>query len=223
MPKSHASSTPSLRQRLLATAFSEVYRRSFQSASLNEIVAEAKTTKGALFHHFDGKQALGYAIVDELLAPILNERWLAPLADTDDPITELQRSFRRHIADDTSSGNWVYGCPMNNLAQEMSPLDEGFRTRFDTMYDRWRRTVSSAFERGQRARTVRKDIDVTDAATLIVVAQIGIWATGKHSRNAQVMISAGEALCASLDTLRAGQGQPKKKSRTSRNSQRHSR
>ena len=221
MPKSHAPNTQSLRQRLLATAFSEVYRRSFQSASLNEIVAEAKTTKGALFHHFDGKQALGYAIVDELLAPILNERWLAPLADTDDPITALQKSFRRHIADDTSSGNWVYGCPMNNLAQEMSPLDEGFRARFDAMYDRWRQTVSSALERGRRARTVRTDVDVTGAATLVVVAQIGIWATGKHSRNAQLMIDAGDALCASLETLRAGQ--PKKKSRTSRNARRNPR
>jgi AcrR family transcriptional regulator len=216
VPKSPAPDTPSLRQRLLATAFSQVYRRSFQSASLNEIVAAARTTKGALFHHFDGKQALGYAIVDELLAPILNERWLAPLADTDDPITALQKSFRRHIADDTSSGNWVYGCPMNNLAQEMSPLDQGFRTRFDTMYDRWRQTVASALVRGQRARTVRRDVDAASAATLVVVAQIGIWATGKHSRNAQLMIDAGEALCASLESLRAGRS--KQKPRTRRHS-----
>lgn len=214
MPKPPAPRTQSIRQRLLDTAFSEVYRRSFQSASLNEIVAEAKTTKGALFHHFDGKQALGYAIVDELLAPILNERWLAPLADTDDPITALQQSFRRHIADDTASGNWVYGCPMNNLAQEMSPLDRGFRTRFDAMYDRWRQTVASALARGQRARTVRSDVDVAGAATLVVVGQIGIWATGKHSRNAQRMIDAGEALCASLETLRAGRAKKKPRTRS---------
>jgi AcrR family transcriptional regulator len=214
VPKPPAPRTQSIRQRLLDTAFSEVYRRSFQSASLNEIVAEAKTTKGALFHHFDGKQALGYAIVDELLAPILNERWLAPLADTDDPITALQQSFRRHIADDTATGNWVYGCPMNNLAQEMSPLDRGFRTRFDAMYDRWRQTVASALARGQRARTVRSDVDVAGAATLVVVGQIGIWATGKHSRNAQRMIDAGEALCASLETLRAGRAKKKPRTRS---------
>jgi len=103
----------------------------------------------------------------------------------------------------------------------MSPLDEGFRTRFDAMYDRWRQTVSSALERGQRARTVRKDVDVTGAATLVVVAQIGIWATGKHSRNAQLMIDAGEALCASLETLRAGRST--RKPRTSTNSRRSSR
>src|SRR5690348_23360 len=105
---------------------------------------------------------------------------------------------------------------MNNLAQEMAPLDEGFRTRFDAMYDRWRQTVASALVRGQRARTVRKDVDVTGAATLVVVAQIGVWATGKHSRNAQLMIDAGEALCASLETLRAGRSN--KKSRTRRKS-----
>jgi TetR/AcrR family transcriptional regulator, transcriptional repressor for nem operon len=216
VPKTPTPQTQSIRQRLLVTAFSEVYRRSFQSASLSDIVAAARTTKGALFHHFDGKHALGYAIVDELLSPILSDRWLAPLADTNDPTTALQKSFRRHIADDTSSGNWVYGCPMNNLAQEMSPLDQGFRTRFDALYDRWRQTVSSALVRGQRARTVRSDVDATGAATLVVVGQIGIWATGKHSRNAQLMIDAGEALCAGLETLRAGRS--KKTPRTARNS-----
>jgi AcrR family transcriptional regulator len=210
--KRTARPAESIRERLLYTAFSKVYRGSFQSASLNDIVAGARTTKGALFHHFDGKHALGYAIVDELLAPILNERWLAPLADTDDPITALQRSFRRHIADDTSSGNWVYGCPMNNLAQEMCPLDKGFRIRFDAMYDRWRQTVSSALARGQRAGTVRKDVDITGAATLVVVGQIGIWATGKHSHNARLMVEAGEALCASLETLRAGPSKKKHRS-----------
>jgi len=61
----------------------------------------------------------------------------------------------------------------------------------------------------------------TGAATLIVVAQIGIWATGKHSRNAELMIDAGEAFSASLETLRAGQ--PKRKSRPSRTSRRNSR
>jgi hypothetical protein len=103
---------------------------------------------------------------------------------------------------------------MNNLAQEMSPLDRGFRTRFDAMYDRWRQTVASALARGPRARTVRSDVDVAGAATLVVVGQIGIWATGKHSRNAQRKIDAGEALCASLETLRAGRAKKKPRTRS---------
>ena len=179
-----------------------MYHHGYQAASLNDIAAAAGITKGALFHHFDGKQTLGLAVVDDLLAPILNARWLAPLADADDPITTLQDSFRRHIRDDIASGNLVYGCPMNNLAQEMAPLDDGFRARFDAMYDAWRRTIEDALARGQRAGRVRKDVDLRATAILVVVGQIGIWSTGKHAQNATLMTEAGEALCAALETLK---------------------
>jgi AcrR family transcriptional regulator len=203
MPQSQAARTDATKRKLLDAAFTEVFRHGYQAASLNTIVAAAGITKGALFHHFESKQALGYALVDDLLAPILNQRWLAPLADTDDPITALQDAFRRHIVDDTTTGNLVYGCPMNNLAQEMSPLDEGFRRRFDTMYDTWRRTIANALSRGQRAGNVRRDINVRDVATLVVVGQIGVWSMGKHSQSSKLMTQAGEAMCGVLDTFRA--------------------
>jgi AcrR family transcriptional regulator len=204
MPKSQAARTDATRRKLLNATFTEVFRHGYQAASLNNIVAAADTTKGALFHHFDSKRALGYALVDDVLAPILNQRWLEPLTNADDPIAAIQDSFRRHILDDTASGNLVYGCPMNNLAQEMSPLDKGFRRRFDTMYDTWRRTIADALSRGQRTGVVRRDVDVRATATLVVVGQIGVWSTGKHSQNAKLMAEAGEAICAVLDTLRVG-------------------
>lgn len=203
MTKTQAERTEATRRRLLDAAFDEVFRHGYQAASLNDIVAAAGITKGALFHHFTSKQELGYALVDELIAPTLSHRWLEPLADTDDPITALQSSFRRHVADDVGTGNHIYGCPMNNLSQEMSPLDKGFRRRFSTMYDTWRATIADALARGKRAGTVRPDADVHQTATLVVVGQIGIWSTGKHSQNAKLMTDAAEALCTALETLRA--------------------
>lgn len=203
MPTPQAARTDATKRKLLDAAFTEVFRHGYQAASLNTIVAAAGITKGALFHHFESKQALGYALVDDLLAPILNQRWLDPLAHADDPITALQDAFRRHIVDDTTSGNLVYGCPMNNLAQEMAPLDEGFRRRFDAMYDTWRRTIADALSLGQRNGSVRRDIDVRSVASLVVVGQIGVWSMGKHSQSATLMKQAGEALCEVLDTFRA--------------------
>jgi TetR/AcrR family transcriptional repressor of nem operon len=202
MPTPQAARTDATKRKLLDATFTEVFRHGYQAASLNTIVAAAGITKGALIHHFDSKQALGYALVDDLLAPILNQRWLAPLADADDPITALQDAFRRHIIDDTTTGNLVYGCPMNNLAQEMSPLDDGFRRRFDAMYDTWRRTIADALARGQRGGYVRRGIDVRAVAALVVVGQIGVWSMGKHSQNAKLMRQAGEAMCDVLDSYR---------------------
>jgi TetR/AcrR family transcriptional regulator, transcriptional repressor for nem operon len=190
------------RQKILNAAFLEFYRHGFQGGSLNHIVKEAGTTKGALFHHFAGKQDLGYAVVDEIIGPILKQRWLDPLTDSADPIADLKRAFRQFVQEDIKSGHFVQGCPLNNLAQEMSPLDEGFRTRIDRLYNTWRKCYADAFARGITSNSVRKDVSPHDVAALVVASQMGIWGTGKSSRNPELMTQAGEAVCAYLDSLK---------------------
>jgi AcrR family transcriptional regulator len=191
------------RDRILRAAFLEFYRNGFQGGSLSRIVDAAGVTKGALFHHFPGKEALGYAVADELIAPLLVQRWLEPLEGARDPIGALQQTFRRFIREDIDSGHWAYGCPLNNLAQEMSPLDEGFRSRVDAMYDRWRASIAAALRAGAAAGSVRADVPPDDAAALVVAAQMGIWGTGKSSQDERLMVQAGQAICSYLETLRA--------------------
>src|SRR6202166_3211460 len=67
------------RERLLQAAFREVYRYGFQSAGIDTILAATNVTKGALYYHFESKEALGYAIIEEIVAEITKDRWLRPL------------------------------------------------------------------------------------------------------------------------------------------------
>lgn len=203
MDTSTSSRHPDLtRRRILEAAFREFYRNGFQGGSLSRIVEAAGTTKGALFHHFAGKQELGYAVMDEVIEPKMLERWVSQLEGATDPIQVMQGAFRRYIWEDIRSGSWLDGCPLNNLAQEMSPLDEGFRTRIMRLYDRWRSAVADALSAGIAAGTVRPDASPAGAAALIVAAQMGIWGTGKSSRDASLLVAAGEAACEYLEHLR---------------------
>jgi TetR/AcrR family transcriptional regulator, transcriptional repressor for nem operon len=190
------------RRKLLEAAFGEFYANGFQGGSLNHIVEAAEATKGALFHHFESKQALGYAVLDELIGPLLLTRWLDPVHDATDPLTEIQRAFRRYVAEDIASGNWLQGCPLNNLAQEMSPLDAGFHERINALYALWRERYSAALRRGIDAGTVTATANADDVAAAIVAAQMGIWGSGKSSRSEIVMRSAADGLCGYLESLR---------------------
>jgi TetR/AcrR family transcriptional repressor of nem operon len=96
----------------------------------------------------------------------------------------------------------VQGCPLNNMAQEMSPLDEGFRKRIDKLYCLWRKTYADAFAAGVKAGKVKKSVEPASVAALIVASQMGIWGTGKSTRSLQLMTQAGEAVCSYLDSLR---------------------
>ena len=191
----------STRQKILAAAFAEFYRNGFQGGSLNHIVEMSGATKGALFHHFAGKQELGYAVVDEVIEPILKARWIDPIVGSTNPIADMKKAFRQFVKQDIESGSWVQGCPLNNLAQEMSPLDDGFRNRIDKLYDTWRAGLASALAGGIKAGKVRSDISPRNVAALVVAAQMGIWGTGKSSQSKELMAQAGEALCEYLDNL----------------------
>src|SRR5262245_39973537 len=128
----------STRQRILQSAFGEFYRYGFQAGSLNRIVDESGMTKGALFHHFPGgKQELGYAVVDEVIWPRFQANWIEPLSRAQDPIQETKRIIAHMAEKGVSGANLVQGCPVNNLSQEMSPLDEGFRVRLEKIYATW--------------------------------------------------------------------------------------
>jgi TetR/AcrR family transcriptional repressor of nem operon len=198
----HPKAPEATRRRLLEAAFAEFYAHGFQGGSLNHIVEQAGATKGALFHHFDSKQDLGYAVVDDVIGPLLLARWLDPLADSNDPLGDMQRAFRRYVETDIDSGSWLQGCPLNNMAQEMSPLDDGFQRRIDGLYDTWREQYAAALRRGIEVGTVRPSISPRNVAALIVAAQMGIWGSGKSSRNVEVLRQATDGVCDYLASLR---------------------
>ena len=54
------------RQRLIAAASRQFAHHPYSMVSLDDILAEAELTKGAMYFHFPSKQALASAIVDDL-------------------------------------------------------------------------------------------------------------------------------------------------------------
>lgn len=192
-----------MRDRILQAAFEEFYKNGFQGGSLNHIAEKSGATKGALFHYFKSKADLGYAIVEEVIQASGNERWIEPLREASHPVDAIKALFRRNIEEDTANKKMIaHGCPLNNLAQEMSPLDEGFRRRIETSYERWRRALVDALERAKKQGQIKKSVGSQEVAALIVACQMGIWGTMRNTRNAEQMIRSGEALCRYLDSLR---------------------
>jgi AcrR family transcriptional regulator len=191
------------REKLLRAAFDEIYRRGFQAASLDTILAQAGVTKGALYHHFPTKAALGLAVVDEVVKGLLLERWLGVLqAQPGDPVTALQGTLR-HRAANLTAGEIELGCPLNNLAQEMSPLDEQFRRSVDATFETWREGFAQALARGQAEGSVRRDVDAKKVATFIVAAVEGSYGLAKSAQSGPMVRANLEMLGMFLEGLRA--------------------
>ena len=188
------------RERLLQAASREIYRSGFQSASLDIILASIGVTKGALYYHFKNKEALGYAVVEEVIAPDVHGKWVRPLQSVKDPIDALIGAVQRipiRLVDVRG------GCQLNNLAQEMSPLDAGFRKRLAIVFDAWRKAVGSTLREGQTHGSVRRDVGPTDAAGLLIAMVEGYGSLAKNAQHPKVMKAGIRNIVDWLKSLRA--------------------
>jgi AcrR family transcriptional regulator len=173
------------REHLLQAAFREVYRYGFQSAGIDTILAATNVTKGALYYHFESKEALGYAIIEEIIAKLTRDRWMLPLqrSKDKDPIDTLIGIVRAipHRPRDVKRG-----CPLVNLAQEMSQLDEQFRKRLERIFHAWQEGIAMALRTGQSQRTVRRDLVPEQTASFLIAMVEGYEVLAKNAQDAKV-------------------------------------
>jgi TetR/AcrR family transcriptional regulator, transcriptional repressor for nem operon len=188
------------RRNLLQAAFEEIHKNGFRGTDLESILEKAGVTKGALYHYFESKDDLGYAVLDEVIAEIGREKWLLPLQKAENPIDVLAEIF---LGSSTKPEHIRGGCPVNNLAQEMSPLDEGFRKRIAKQFDDWREAIAGALRRGQERGLVREDVHPEETATFLMATYEGYISLAKNSQDAETLQSGMGIMAKYLETLRA--------------------
>jgi AcrR family transcriptional regulator len=170
---------------------------------LDAILAGAGVTKGALYHHFDNKEALGYAVVDEIIATNLHRKWVRPLRNAEDPIDVLVRIIQ---SESLKRVDIQRGCPLLNLSQEMSGIDEGFRRRTASVYKDWHDAVEEALREGQKRKVVRSDINASETATFLMAAWEGYVVLGKNSQDPRMMELGQRSVTSHIESLRPPRG-----------------
>jgi TetR/AcrR family transcriptional regulator, transcriptional repressor for nem operon len=190
------------RERLLQAAFREVYKVGFQSAGIDTILAATNVTKGALYYHFESKEALGYAIIEEVVANLTRDRWLLPLqrSKDKDPIDALIAIVKAIPAGPRDVKG---GCPLVNLAQEMSRLDEQFRKRLEKIFHAWQEDVAMALLTGQSRGTVRRDLVPEETASFLIAMVEGYEVLAKNAQDVKVWRRGIRNIAGWLNSLRA--------------------
>ena len=107
------------------------------------------------------------------------------MAETDDPLEAIV-TFIEARHEEHKEMAVKCGCPLNNLASEMSPIDEGFRTRIQSLFEAWTRGLASGLRQGQAHGKVREGIDVDQVATFIIASIEGTIGLTKNSQSEEV-------------------------------------
>jgi AcrR family transcriptional regulator len=173
-PRKRARDLAETRREILDAAFHEIHARGFHASSLDAILERTRLTKGALFHQFASKLELGYAVVDEVLAPMTQARWVEPLAAFEDPLEGILRLLEAHVGEETQA-TLNLGCPLNNLIQEMASTDREFQRRMRRVVEDWIEGIEAHVKRGQASGHVRRSVSARSVAEYVVTSHEGIF------------------------------------------------
>lgn len=190
------------RTRILEAAHEEIYENGYQGMRIEAILQKTNLAKGALYHHFPNKLALGYAVVDEILMEHFHATWNEFAQKHPDSLTAMQQLFLWK-ADCYKNEQRFNGCPLNNLNQEMAAIDEGFHQRLEAVMAAIYQAIVSALEIGQTQGYVRSDINPTKIAMFLMASYQGIMGTAKCMQEPEILGDLFGTLNEYIDTLRA--------------------
>ena len=194
-------SLPDTRDKILFAAYKEIHVNGFQSASLSNILARTGLTKGALYHHFRDKTELGYAVVDEVIARRIHLSFIQPCEHLDNPI-EGFIAYIQNAGNTFSMTDIELGCPLAVLAQEMAPIDEGFRTRLTAIYEQWHRSIADLLQRAKQMDLIIDEVEPYTMAVTMVAIMEGALNAAKVSQSLDKLYLCGQGLVQLLLLIR---------------------
>ena len=206
------------RDQILDAAERLIHLQGYHCTSLDDVLRESGVGKGNFYYYFKSKEELGYAIMDRVVEAFV-ERTLEPIfADLSaDPIAQIHTLLDR-VLDNQRARNCVGGCPMGNLASELSDVHEGFRRRLAGIFLEWRVKLTQALERGQSSGRVRQACRPTEVGQFVVAALEGAILLAKLTKDISVLEMCVQELKRHLSvyTTSRGERMPMKRRRVCR-------
>ena len=160
------------RQRLIDVTYEEVYEKGYQAASLSEILSKAQVHKGSMYYFFANKKEMALTAFKEKMEERFSTRYES-LLQNDSNI--IQKLF--DVLMDLSLRNFNKGCPLANMVQEMSNLDEDFDAMSKGFYESLRMCFKDILDKAMELKELKPCDSSKLALYITVVVEGGILAS----------------------------------------------
>ena len=155
----------STRDKILDAVHKLVYINGYNGTSIDMILKECSIPKGSLYHYFKSKKEMVLAVVKERIAPKMYEFYDLKKVKEEDSIDTMIRAILKVSKKEELV---KFGCPLNRLNQEMSPVDDDFDKAINFIYERMKGDILSVLNDG----SINPDIDLDSLAEFIIAT---VW------------------------------------------------
>ena len=149
-----------------------ILRQGFHRTGLKEILDAAGVPKGSFYFYFKSKEDFGLALIDHYFGS-LAERARLDAQNPDEPaLARLRRAFE-NLRDMRAGQGCEGGCPLGNLAQEMSDMSPVMREHLQRALDAVAANIASLLRTGVARGELPADLDPDRTAGFILDAWEG--------------------------------------------------
>lgn len=159
------STSQPTREKILDAVFKLVYINGYNGTSMAMILKDCGIPKGSLYHFFKSKKEMVLAVVKERISPSMDEFYALEEVEGENGIDTIITAMLRVTKKDVLVS---YGCPLNRLNQEMSPVDADFEVAINAIYEKIKEKIVRLLENS----TLRDDIESSSLAEYIIA---GVW------------------------------------------------
>jgi len=173
------------RSRILREAARMFALKGYHDTKVDEIIKAAEVTSGAFFHHFKGKEDLGFAVIDhhmEERCRVLDriEEGL-PTNGSRDPLDRVLRRLDAVCEMVVRRRNRKGGCLIGNLSTTLSDTHPAFRKRLGECFDQMASEFQVHLDEAAASRGFSSDEDAREMAQYIIsVIEGAIMLTRTH-------------------------------------------
>lgn len=170
-----------VRARVLDAAAVLFQAQGYHATGMREVIDKTGLSPGAFHHHFPTKESLGLAVIVERVAPAVREAWIEPIRHA----THLRQGVSgvfAGIARGLDERGKVSGCPLNNLAMEMSLTNARMRNELRSVFAEWQDALEARIAQSPRARHWSRE-QRRAAASFIVAAYSGAMNLAKAAQD----------------------------------------
>lgn len=184
------------RQKLIESASELLYSKSYGQVGVQAICEHAGVKKGSFYHFFPSKQELTMAVIDEFYIT-MKTRFLADaFAPGVPPLQRFSKmmqgayEFQKTVKEQTGQ---VLGCPVGNLAVEMSSQNEELRRKLDGVMRNLESNFVTALKDARASGDIG-NIDYKATANAMVAYVEGVMLMAKTQDDPEIIKALSPAL-----------------------------
>lgn len=183
------------RARILDAAADVFQRQGYHATSMQDLLAAAGVPGGSMYHFFPTKKSLALGVIEERVMRSLHETWIAPVT-TSGTVSDAVAHVFDSVSEQIDARGYAIGCPVTNLAVELSGVDADFANALGAAYGAWEAAIRERLAKSARAALRGK---AGDTAALVVSAFAGAMALAKTTRSSKPLRQCVKRLLPLLD------------------------